>query len=128
MSTQITIDLGSAVPPIEQVRSQLASLITSGTLTPGTRLPTVRDLAADLGIAVGTVTRAYRELEQLGLVTSRRRVGTVVSDVVQIGSEPVRAAVDQLVRVARISGLPDDDVLALVQGALLATPEEDRSR
>ncbi|SNU02040.1 transcriptional regulator, GntR family [Ruaniaceae bacterium KH17] len=128
MSTQITIDLGSAVPPFEQVRSQLASLITSGTLTPGTRLPTVRDLAADLGIAVGTVTRAYRELEQLGLVTSRRRVGTVVSDVVQIGSEPVRAAVDQLVRVARISGLPDDDVLALVQGALLATPEEDRSR
>ena len=67
MSTQISIDMSSAIPPFEQVRSQLAALISAGILTPGTRLPTVRDLAADLGIAVGTVTRAYRELETLGL-------------------------------------------------------------
>ena len=122
MSTHITVDMGSAVPPFEQVRSQLASLIAAGTLAPGTRLPTVRDLAADLGIAVGTVTRAYRELEMLGLVTSRRRVGTVVSEGARIGSEPVRDAVDQLVRAARISGISDDDVLALVHGALLGKP------
>ena len=80
MSTQISIDMSSAIPPFEQVRSQLAALISAGILTPGTRLPTVRDLAADLGIAVGTVTRAYRELETLGLVTSRRRIGTVVAE------------------------------------------------
>lgn len=120
MSAQITIDMGSAVPPFEQVRSQLASLITSGTLAPGTRLPTVRDLAADLGIAVGTVTRAYRELEGLGLVTSRRRIGTVVSEGVTIGTEPVHTAVEQLVRVARAARLSDEDVLTLVRGALLA--------
>ncbi len=123
MSAQITVDLASAVPPFEQVRSQLASLITSGSLAPGTRLPTMRDLAADLGIAVGTVTRAYRELENLGLVTSRRRVGTVVAEGASIGSGPTRSAVDQLVRAARGAGLSDDDVLALVRGALLADPE-----
>lgn len=121
MSAQIAIDLASAVPPFEQVRSQLASLITSGSLAPGTRLPTVRDLASDLGIAVGTVTRAYRELEALGLVTSRRRVGTVVADGAGVVAEPLRDAVDHLVRAARTSGLSNDEVLTLVRGALLAS-------
>ena len=123
MSPQITIDMDSAVPPFEQVRSQMASLITSGTLTLGTRLPTVRDLAADLGLAVGTVARAYRELEQEGLVKSRRRFGTMVAYAGRIGAEPLWTAVEQLVQEARQSGISDEDVLALVQGALLGTPK-----
>ena len=93
MSAQISIDITSAVPPFEQVRSQLAALISAGVLTPGTRLPTVRDLAADLGIAVGTVTRAYRELESLGLVISRRRTGTVVAEGAPDLSEALRDSV-----------------------------------
>ncbi len=122
MSPQITIDMASATPPFEQVRSQIASLITSGILTSGDRLPTVRDLAADLGIAVGTVARAYRELEQLGLVSSRRRFGTVVSATKPIVTKPVQTAVDNLVSTARTAGMADEEVLTLVQGKLLATP------
>ena len=79
MSAGITVDLGSATPPYEQIRAQISSLIALGTLAPGTRLPTVRSLAADLGIAAGTVARAYRELEQSGLIETRRRNGTVVA-------------------------------------------------
>ncbi|RKO25494.1 GntR family transcriptional regulator [Pseudarthrobacter phenanthrenivorans] len=62
MSAGITVDLHSPTPPYEQIRSQISSL-ASGTLVPGSRLPTVRSLAADLGIAAGTVARAYKELE-----------------------------------------------------------------
>lgn len=79
MSTSITVDLGGAVPPYEQIRRQISSLIAIGELTPGQRLPTVRALAVDLGVAIGTITRAYRELETAGLIESRRRLGTIVS-------------------------------------------------
>ena len=119
MSTQISIDMSSAIPPFEQVRSQLAALISAGILTPGTRLPTVRDLAADLGIAVGTVTRAYRELETLGLVTSRRRIGTVIAEGAPELVEPLKSAVDRLIEAADATNTPDEDVIAIVQGALL---------
>ena len=71
MSAGISVNLGSATPPYEQIRAQVSSLIALGTLAPGTRLPTVRSLAADLGIAAGTVARAYKELEQSGLIETR---------------------------------------------------------
>ncbi|MDX5400477.1 MAG: GntR family transcriptional regulator [Actinomycetes bacterium] len=119
MSAAISLDVASGVPPFEQIRSQLASLIATGALPAGTRLPTVRDLATDLGVAVGTVGRAYRELEAAGLVTSRRRSGTVVAHGRTLGDAAVRAAVAARVATARRSGVPDDDVLALVRGALL---------
>lgn len=79
----LTIDPRSAVPPFEQIRSQIANLVSVGTLRPGDRLPPVRQLAADLGLAVGTVNRAYRELEAEGLVTTRRRTGTHITEAVR---------------------------------------------
>lgn len=79
MSRPIAVNLRSPVPPYEQIRSQISSIITSGSLKPGERLPTVRNLATDLGVAAGTVARAYKELEHEGLIESRRRHGTVVA-------------------------------------------------
>lgn len=73
------IDPGSSVPPYEQVRSQIAAAIESGALLPATKLPTVRRLAGDLRLAVNTVARAYRELEQAGLVETQGRQGTFVA-------------------------------------------------
>ena len=75
----LTVDTGDPTPPYEQLRRQLAGLIQSAVLTPGGWLPPLRQLAADLGLAVGTVARAYRELESAGLVTSRRGGGTRVN-------------------------------------------------
>jgi DNA-binding transcriptional regulator YhcF (GntR family) len=79
----LEIDPGSAVPPFEQMRAQMAGLITSGALPAGTRLPSIRQLAGDLGLAPGTVARAYRELEAAGLVASKGRHGTRVTDQAQ---------------------------------------------
>lgn len=126
MNAGISVDLRSATPPYEQIRSQISSLIATGTLTAGSRLPTVRSLAADLGIAAGTVGRAYKELEAAGLIESRRRNGTVVARPAPGGAgqaggpvpEAVIAAVDLLVIAGRDAGLSDELVLDLVRGKL----------
>jgi GntR family transcriptional regulator len=76
----VRVDPLSAVPPYDQIRSQVAMMIATGTLPRRQRLPTIRQLAADLGLAGGTVARAYRELERDGLITSRGRHGTHVAE------------------------------------------------
>jgi len=125
MEAHITIDLEAATPPFEQVLSQISALVAVGELPPGTRLPTVRGLAGDLGVAAGTVARAYRELEMAGVVTTHRRQGTVVAATRQ-GQPPagatrppeVLAAVEHLVAEGRRAGLDDGTLLALLQGRL----------
>ncbi|MBT2532166.1 GntR family transcriptional regulator [Arthrobacter sp. ISL-48] len=125
MNAGISVDLRSATPPYEQIRSQISSLIAIGALTPGSRLPTVRSLAADLGIAAGTVARAYKELEASGSIESRRRLGTVVSPGSRGGPggrdavpESVTTAVGLLVSASRDAGLSDELLLDLVRGKL----------
>lgn len=78
-------------PPFEQLRRQLAELITSGRLEDGQRLPPVRQLAADLGLAAGTVARTYKHLESEGLVTTRRGGGTRVNRDPDTHPAPARA-------------------------------------
>lgn len=75
----LQVDPRSPVPPYEQVRSQVVAQVDAGQLRPGDRLPPVRRLAGDLGLASGTVARAYRELEAAGVVVTRGRNGTVVA-------------------------------------------------
>jgi GntR family transcriptional regulator len=127
VALDISVDVDSPVPPYEQIRRQIAAFVQGGLLAPGARLPAMRALAADLGVAVGTVARAYTELEAAGLVTSRRRTGTVVAE--QAGRRPptdasVQAAALELAARARASGLDEDAVLALVRAALVRTGAE----
>jgi GntR family transcriptional regulator len=89
--TTVTVDVLDPTPPYEQLRRQLADLIGSGVLSPGDRLPPVRQLAADLGLATGTVARTYRELEQAGYVRSRRGGGTRVAPTAPSPPTPQRA-------------------------------------
>lgn len=83
----VTLDPASTAPPYEQVRRQLADFIETGVLAGGTRLPPVRQLAGDLGLAAGTVARAYSELESAGLVHTRRGGGTVVAPRPELSTE-----------------------------------------
>jgi DNA-binding transcriptional regulator YhcF (GntR family) len=75
----VTVDASSPVPPYEQLRGAIAQLVATGQLPVGSRLPTVRQLAADLGLAPGTVARSYRELEAEGVLVTRGRHGTHVA-------------------------------------------------
>lgn len=75
----VRIDQNASGPLFDQLRSQIIEGVRDGRLPPGTRLPTVRELAAQLGLAVNTVARAYRELESAGIVETRGRFGTFVA-------------------------------------------------
>ncbi len=120
MNLAVGVDITSPVPHYEQLRSQLAALITAGTLADGERLPTVRALANDLGIAPGTVSRTYRDLEAAGLVTTRRRVGTLVTaPPAALDRAAVTEAARRFVRIARDHGLTDAEVRDAVAAELV---------
>ncbi len=75
----LQINLDDRTPPYRQIRDQIDALIVTGAMSEGTRLPPVRQLASDLELAPNTVARAYRELEQEGLIVTRGRRGTFVA-------------------------------------------------
>jgi DNA-binding transcriptional regulator YhcF (GntR family) len=116
--TSVVVDTGSAEPPYEQVRRQIAEAVASGRLVAGTRLPPVRRLAADLGLAANTVARAYRELEVAGLVETRGRGGTVVTGAGDVHKEAARAAASVYVAQTRRLGLEPEEIVALVRAAV----------
>lgn len=116
MSVVITLDPRAAEPPYEQIRAWFARRIGTGELAAGTKLPTVRSLAADLGVAVNTVARAYRELEQTGLIQTRGRGGSFVAGA-GVEREARTAAAAYADRV-RALGLNADEALRLVRSAL----------
>ena len=74
-----SLDPAASEPPFEQLRAQVARRVASGDLAPGTKLPTVRALAAELSLAANTVARAYKELEADGVVVTEGRRGTFVA-------------------------------------------------
>lgn len=88
----IMVDEASPVPPFEQIREQLGDLIRAGTLAPGQRLPSIRQLAGDLRVATGTVARAYSELETAGLIATSRATGARVREGHSVPEDVQRAA------------------------------------
>ena len=112
---EIRLDPASGEAPYEQVRRQITGQVSAGALAPGTRLPTVRALAASLGLATNTVARAYRELEHAGVVTTRGRAGTIVT-----GDGADRASKDaarSYAETMRRLGVGQDEALDLVRRA-----------
>ncbi|HOC13497.1 MAG TPA: GntR family transcriptional regulator [Propionicimonas sp.] len=114
----ITIDNSVAEPPYDQVKRQIAAMVASGELAPGDKLPTVRRLAADLGLAPNTVARAYRELEASGILDTRGRAGTFVTG--DQTSRAARQAASEYAQRVRALGLNAEAALALVQRSLAA--------
>jgi DNA-binding transcriptional regulator YhcF (GntR family) len=111
---RLVIDVTSGVAPWRQLRDQLGMLIAGGQLPVGTQLPTIRQLAGDLGLAAGTVARAYRELETDGVLQTARRRGTVVvAPPAGLVADQVRALTEEY--VARMRALGVADVLAVVR-------------
>jgi GntR family transcriptional regulator len=77
----IRIDQISGAPIWQQIVFQVTRQVMSGNLDPGDRLPTVRELAADLRINPNTAARAYQDLERDGIVETKRGAGTFVCDI-----------------------------------------------
>jgi GntR family transcriptional regulator len=119
----LTVVTDDVVPPYEQLRRQLAYVISSGALTPGQRLPPLRQLARDLGLAVGTVARTYRELEASGLISTRHGAGTRVADTPPALADDRRRqqlaehAFDYVLK-ARLLGVGDDAIIDAISHAI----------
>lgn len=105
---RFTLDRTLTVPLAVQLAGQIEYAVICGDLRPGERLPTVRDLAEELGVAPVTVSGVYRSLRERGLVVSRVGAGTFVANALDDrGEQAVRAevidrAIDQLLRVAGV--------------------------
>lgn len=122
----VSVDPSHRDPPYQQIWVQVVAAVTSGSLSTGTRLPTIRQLAADLDLAPNTVARAYRELESAGVIETRGRKGSFVCEAAAggvPGSERHRrldAAAHACVDEARRLGAPASEVAAAVARALFA--------
>ena len=124
MSTPILIlDPSSPVPPYEQIGSQIRLQIATGHLLPGAVLPSVRQLAHDLGVAPNTVVRAYSELEREGWVVTSARRGVIVAQRSPILAAKTRAyelerAVAQLLVTAHQLGITPAELHAEIDRLL----------
>jgi DNA-binding transcriptional regulator YhcF (GntR family) len=109
-------DPQASKPLFDQLRSQIIDGIRAGRLPPGTRLPTVRELASELSMAVNTVARAYRELESAGILETRGRFGTFVAR-----TDPADAAMATAAHTyataAKALGIEKDEALKYVESA-----------
>ena len=111
----LTLDPDAADAPFEQLRRQVAAQVADGRLQPGERLPTVRALAASVGVAVNTAARVYTELESDGVVVTEGRRGTFVR--APAAPAAVREAALALAAAARRAGLGRTEALRLLEDA-----------
>jgi DNA-binding transcriptional regulator YhcF (GntR family) len=120
----LSIDRGLDDPVYEQVADQLRTFVASGVLAPGTSLPSVRQLAGDLGVNLNTVARAYRLLEEEGFLVIRSRAGVVVAAPPASVDRDRRAKlVDQMrgtLARLRQAGMRTEELLSLVRREVLA--------
>lgn len=110
----LPLDPADPDPASEQLRRQVARRAAEGDLAPGTRLPTVRALATELGLAAGTVARAYRGLEADGVVVTGGRRGTFVAASPAAAAAEALAAAGQYAATARRLGLSREEARNLL--------------
>lgn len=117
----VAVDLASKLPPYAQIRQAVLAAVAGGALVAGDRLPPIRQLAGDLGLAPNTVARAYRELEVDGVVASSGRRGTVVLAAPPADdAAPSTTAIEDTIRAARRAGLDAASILDVVTRTLAA--------
>jgi GntR family transcriptional regulator len=113
----------SGEPIYYQLMRQIKHAVTSGVLSPGDQMPTVRDLAARLVINPNTVARAYRELVREGVLTATQGGGTFVKmepqPLVRVERQRrLEPFIQQLAAEAQVLGIPDEDLLRQVRAVL----------
>ncbi|MFE6964726.1 GntR family transcriptional regulator [Agromyces sp. NPDC057679] len=117
-SLGLSIDASAAVPPYEQLHGAVVDAVRSGRVAPGTRLPTVRGLAEELGLAVNTVAKAYKALEADGVIEGRGRNGTFVAEHGEPAERALQVAAADYAALARRLGVEPAAAREIVHAAL----------
>lgn len=119
----ITVNVTSETPIYVQIMAQVRALVRDGALAPGTPLPSVRQLAADLEVNPNTVAKAYTLLEAEDVVRTARRRGTYVAErgpgeAARVSEERLGEAIDRMIDEARHMGLSGGALLAELERRL----------
>ena len=127
----IRIDINSPKPLEEQIAGALKQTLAQGTMSPGEELPSVRQLAGDLGVHFNTVARAYQRLANEGLISVRRGRSAVVRPQRRAATRVTRSALESrladAVAAALLGGLSRDDITKTFQEALAGFGERTKS-
>lgn len=105
----------TGAPLVDQIQDQIRGLITTGILPAGQRLPSVRQLAGDLGVAPGTVAKAYKSLEAEGVLVSRIGSGTRVGAHASATPRDVLAAARALSAASKRDGVDLDETIRVLR-------------
>ncbi|WMX47786.1 GntR family transcriptional regulator [Streptomyces roseicoloratus] len=124
MTLRISVDARSTTAPYEQLRAQISESARSGELPVGYKLPTVRGLAEDLGLAANTVAKAYKALESDGVIETRGRNGTFVAAASDAASRLAATAAAAYATEAHRLGLSREEAEAAVRDALRAAYDD----
>ena len=123
----VIVDAGSAIPVYVQIQDQIRGHVHAGRLRPGTSLPSVRQLAADLGINPNTVAKAYMLLERERIIQTVARRGTLVAEsapdnVRRLAEVRLEEAVDRLLDQAGSLGLNGKQLLQAMKRRMEGKP------
>ncbi|MGE5594303.1 MAG: GntR family transcriptional regulator [Betaproteobacteria bacterium] len=119
----ISISYNNPVPLYKQIVDQIREKVLSGELAPGESLPSIRQLAEEVGTSVITTKRAYSELEAEGIIVTRAGLGSFVAHldaerVKAIRMRSLRERLAEIVVDARGSGVTDEELMRLLREAM----------
>lgn len=129
-SVTFSVHPSSGVPIYRQLMDQVQALVAGGNLVPGDTIPSVRQMAADLGVNMMTVSKAYAKLESMGILERERGKGMMVATLKQTGSiaqrqEQMRPLADQAVVRGLQLGLTAPQILEVFRDAIDETGASD---
>lgn len=110
----LRIDTSLPTPPYEQLKDRIVQARASGEFPAEHRLPPVRHLAAELGLAPNTVARAFRELEAEGIISTRGRAGSFITGVHERRERGAEAAARNYLNETAALGLSAAEAISVV--------------
>ncbi len=129
----LRLSLDDPEPMYRQIESQLKDFILAGALPPGTKLPSIRAMAAQLTCGIITARNAYQNLEAEGFIRTRQGMGTVVAEMTEeqilaYRRKTFREAISQVIEDGLRRGLTREELRELAEKALDKASEETRQR
>ncbi len=115
---QVKLDFDSTRPIYMQIIDEVKRAVARNLLMPGGKLPSQRELAEAARVNPNTVQRAYREMEAMGLVETKRGEGTYIREddglLASLRGEMAQTAVDNFIRQVLALGLKEAEIVKLV--------------
>lgn len=115
----LEIDFKSDLPIYEQIRRGIIIGLAKGEINPGDKLPSVREMAENIGINLHTVNKAYKMLEEDGIIVMDRRFGSKIVDKTKDISESqkrkVKEELDFIIALAKVKNIEKSDLDRLIE-------------